>query len=815
MTRIAFLGLVSHWRRQPLQLATLVLGLALATALWSAVQAINGQARASYAQAARQLAADQLASLSPVAGSIPLATYVGLRRAGWQVTPVIEGRARIGGRWVTVMGIDFLGHPVAPQLASELEDEADDDPGAERPRRTPAQVLGAPGRLFLHPDTAARIDAASAPAPLITTRRLPVGIVLTDIGAAERILDRPGQISRLLVLPDQARDLPALSDLVPDLTYGAPQNDAGVSRLTDSFHLNLTAFGLLAFAVGLFIVHGTVGLAFEQRRAMFRTLRALGVPLRLLGRLLLAELLTLALIAGSIGLVLGYLIAAALLPDVSATLRGLYGAPVGNDGLTLRPLWVVSGLGMALIGALLAGAQGLWRLRRLPILSLTGAQGWQRSAVADTRIMALSGAGLIVAGGLCLLLFDGLWAGFALLGGLMLGAALLLPPALALLIRAIRWRARGVLAQWVWADLHSQLSGLSLALMALLLALATNVGVGTMVSSFRLTFENWLDQRLAAELYVTARDDDQGRRIAAWLTPRSDAVLPIRYAQGRLDGQPARIYGIVDHATYRDHWPLIAALPQVWSRLHAGQAVLINEQLARRADLWPGDPLTLAPGWQVPVAGVYSDYGNPHGQAIVSLPALLQQFGPVTEQQFGIRIPPARAPDLAQALRAAFDLPAGAVVDQAAIKRQSLSLFEKTFVVTAALNVLTLGVASFAILTSLLTLWTLRLPQLAPVWALGLTRRRLAGLELARSVALAAMTALLALPLGLVLAWVLLAVINVEAFGWRLPMHLFPLDWLRLAVLAVLAGAVAAALPARRLQRTPPADLLKVFANER
>ena len=74
---------------------------------------------------------------------------------------------------------------------------------------------------------------------------------------------------------------------------------------------------------------------------------------------------------------------------------------------------------------------------------------------------------------------------------------------------------------------------------------------------------------------------------------------------------------------------------------------------------------------------------------------------------------------------------------------------------------------------------------------------------------------MLALPLGLALAWVLLSVVNVEAFGWKLPMYLFPLDYLRLAGFAVVAGALAALWPARRLARTPPAARLKVFANER
>ena len=71
------------------------------------------------------------------------------------------------------------------------------------------------------------------------------------------------------------------------------------------------------------------------------------------------------------------------------------------------------------------------------------------------------------------------------------------------------------------------------------------------------------------------------------------------------------------------------------------------------------------------------------------------------------------------------------------------------------------------------------------------------------------------LPLGLVMAWVLLSVINVEAFGWQLPMYLFPWDWLRLFVLTLLAALIAAAWPARKLQKSDPADLLRVFANER
>ncbi|MEM7296145.1 MAG: FtsX-like permease family protein, partial [Pseudomonadota bacterium] len=148
-------------------------------------------------------------------------------------------------------------------------------------------------------------------------------------------------------------------------------------------------------------------------------------------------------------------------------------------------------------------------------------------------------------------------------------------------------------------------------------------------------------------------------------------------------------------------------------------------------------------------------------------------------------------------------------------KSLSLEIFERTFLVSGALNILTLGVASFALLASLLTLSAMRLPQIAPAWAMGLTQRQLGALELGRALCLAAMTWVLAVPLGLALAWALLAVVNVEAFGWRLPMFIFPSQWLMLALWAGAAAVLAAAWPAWKLASIAPARLTAVFANAR
>ncbi|WP_299963028.1 ABC transporter permease [uncultured Roseobacter sp.] len=789
-------ALLSHWRRNPWQCVTLVAGLALATALWSGVQAINAEARASYDQAADVVTGAGLGQLTRADGAdLSVAEYVALRRLGWQVSPVLEGRLTRDSGDLRLLGIEPLTLPAQTVEAAGAGGLFDDE--------EQEGLVGGGDVVVANPEDAAlleglnvtvRTDAARAP-----------GTVLADIATAARLLDAQDRITRLLVAEAQPKGIGSLPDAYRIATP-APQTD--VARLTASFHLNLTAFGLLSFAVGIFIVYGAVGLAFEQRRAMFRTLRALGMPLNRLLVLLALELGSFALLAGALGVGLGYVIAAALLPDVAATLRGLYGAQITGQ-LQLRPVWWLSGLGMALAGTAVAGTAALIKLARMPLLSFNHPRAMRMQADRAARWMALAAAGLFAVGAALALLGQGLLAGFALLACLLIGAAFCLPLVLSAILRLAGRGARGPLTEWFWADSRQQLPGLSMALMALLLAMAANIGVSTMVSSFRLTFTGYLDQRLSSELYLRAATAQQAAEVTAFLDDRGVTVLPIVSQDLRIGGLPAEVFGIRDHATYRENWPLLEAVPGVWDQLAAGDGALINEQLARRGGLAPGDRLETGER----VLGVYGDYGNPAGQVIIALAVFEARYPGIEPRQFGLRTEDPGA--VAEALRERFSLDGDALINQADLKAFSLSVFERTFAVTTALNVLTLSVAGLALLIGLLTLASLRLPQLAPVWALGLTRRHLAVLELLRALALAVLTAVLAVPLGLALAWVLLAVVNVEAFGWRLPMFLFPLDYLRLGVLTLLAAFLAALWPAVRLARTPPDRLLRVFSNER
>jgi putative ABC transport system permease protein len=810
--------LLSHWRRHPMQLATLLIGLISATALWSGVQALNQQARTSYDRAAATFGGTRTAMLVARSGaSFPQKLFVDLRRAGWPVSPVLEGRIQIEGRSFRLLGIEPVTLPAevgnAPAIGkADLQ-----------------SFMTPPGAMLVAPETLSDLKLAEGARPqanggallppLRVQSNLVPGVLVVDIGIAQNILKMPDQLSRLLIGKTAGRRAPLESIAGDRLRLIVSDAETDLERLTDSFHLNLTAFGLLSFFVGLFIVNSAIGLAFEQRLPVLRTLRACGVSARMLNGVLVLELVSLALIAGLIGLVCGYFIAGALLPDVAASLRGLYGAQIPGH-LTLKPQWWIAGIAISILGALAAAAASLTKALRLPLLATAQPYAWQQAQRRWlTYQSALALAAFVAAA--CLLWFgDSLISGFAVLAALMLGAALILPMFLEFMLSLGQRYARAPVSVWFWADSRQQLSGLSLALMALLLALAVNVGVSTMVESFSRTFLVWLDGRLAADVYVNTANDAQAVEIKAWLRerPEVEAVLPGGRADTQLAGAPIEVLGLPDHATYRDSWPLLQSTEDAWIKLRPGNAALVSEQLARRLRLSVGDRIEVpASGgnWTLDVVGIYADYGNPKGQIAVNFAALTRRFPEVPLTRMGLRVASPKITALISALQERFGLDDRNVADQATMKAESTRVFNRTFSVTAALNAFTLGVAGVALLTSLLTLANSRLPQLAPLWAIGITRRQLAAIELLKTMSVALITTIFALPLGLLVAWCLLAVVNVKAFGWRLPFHVFPLQLLWLTGVAMAAAFAASALPVIRLARMQPASLIRIFANER
>ena len=138
-----------------------------------------------------------------------------------------------------------------------------------------------------------------------------------------------------------------------------------------------------------------------------------------------------------------------------------------------------------------------------------------------------------------------------------------------------------------------------------------------------------------------------------------------------------------------------------------------------------------------------------------------------------------------------------------------MAVFDRTFRITEVLRYLSLLVAFIGVLSALMALQLERRKEYAVLRALGMTPSQIAALITLQSLLLGLLAALLAIPTGIALAWVLTDAIQVRAFGWSMALQLPPSPVLFTLVLGCTAALLASLYPAWRSARHDPAPQLR------
>lgn len=853
-----------HLWRERWQALLALLGIAVGVAVVVAVDLVNASSREAMRIAGDQLSGRATHVLTGPGERLDEALYPLLRRA-WRsgdgplsaataMTPVIAGRGALlaapdadGGESAVSSTVRLLGiDPVTDASVRDLS------PRLGEAGLDAVRLVVDPHAVALDARSAARLGVAAGDPVLLRTatglhrlvlvgllpapdRLLGDGLLVADIATAQELLGRQGWIDRLdLVMPaPPPASGPArwLERVFPGLVPGTPvpvsfrlerglriesvaERGADTRALASAFQLDLAALGLLAMVVGLFLIHGTLRYSVLRRQRQFARLRALGVTPAELRRVLLLEALVLALLGSALGLLLGRLLAGGLLGLVSQTLQGLY-EQVAIGALAFDPVPYAKGLAVGIGGALLVA---LPVARRAAATSPRALQlGGLSTPMSATR-RTLGVIGCLVLGALGLLPASGYAGGLLAIAALLLAGAQLAPPLVAWILGLLA-RGAGLLAPvGVRMLLRETVRGLArsgIASAALMVAVATAVGMGVMVESFRGSVEDWLQARLAAPLYVRipAGAPAPGGDLQALLDAGSRGRVERLAFDDLTSGRPVRISLVRTRGAVPDDLDLVL-LAGRWS---AAGAVL-SEPLARSLGLFaapfgrpdrlePGAAVTLDTGSgprSIPVTGVFREYGG--GRGTVALPADLWPDPPPGVRSFelhGVEDPDALVRRLRGLLPAEDD-----VRRNDEILERSLQIFDRTFRVTGVLQTLAGLVAGIGLFGALGALALERRGQYGVLRALGVDRRVPALQNLGEALLIAAVAALLAMPLGIAVAKVLVDVVNVRAFGWSLDLRLPPALFLQALGVALLAGALAALGPALRLWRTSPVQML-------
>jgi putative ABC transport system permease protein len=832
---------VRHLLRHPAQLALTLIALALGVGTIVAVDIATASARRAFELSLAAINGPATHQIEGGPVGIDEQVYARLQVAGLpgagsvRATPVVAGYVTVGERVLQLIGVDPLsveepgGGPGRGAAAAALADRS----LARQWFTTPGSVVMSAGlarSLAIPADgrfTLAVGGVRHAAQVIVRLRAADPGydgLILTDIAQAQEWLRSGPRLSRIdLQVPAGATGSALLARLRAQLPAGFTITGTRAAAretfaMTDAFTTNLRAMSLLALLVGTLLVYGAVSFAVLERRPVIAVLRALGATRREILVLVLCEAAVLGLTGAALGALLGVVIGHALLGLVSQTINDLYFV-VSVRAVSVPPRVLAEALAAGVATALLAAL--------LPALELAGSRPQltlARSAV-ESRVrrlagaLALAGAGLALAAGLTVALSGrSLLAGFVALFLLLVSVAATTPAALrALSLGGARLAAsRSPVTRLALADVGNSLSRTGVAIAALGMALAAMIGVAIMVESFRESLREWLDQTMRADVYVSAPGvmASLERRLQPAVIEALLAVPGVRaHTEGRRVevGSPA---GPVDltavallpesHAAYR---LTQADAPAAWRAFTTG-AVLVSEPLAWRLSLHSGSVLRLetAAGLrEFPVAGVYREYGNERGEVLMDLGLYRRYWQDPSIAALGLYLTAGSdAAMIVPALRqAVHGRQALLIRSNADIRRLSMQIFERTFVITRVLYWLAAGVAALGLLSALLAWQLTRARELALLRTLGLTPAAGAVLGLAQTLFMGIAAFLAALPAGVLTALVLTDVINRRAFGWQIDLHLRAAQFSNALWLALAAALAAGLYPAWRSVRAP------------
>ena len=564
-----------------------------------------------------------------------------------------------------------------------------------------------------------------------------------------------------------------------------------------------------------------------QRRALIGRLRALGVTRGEIFRLVVGEATIIGALGTGAGLVLGVLLAEGLVHLVTRTINDLYFV-VSVREVTLTSWSLIKGgllgLGTTIVGAVPPAYEAT---RSAVSLVLQRSEVESRTRAVVPRLVR-AGIGLAVAGGgIFLIPSRSVVVGYAGILALILSAAVLTPPAVlvgARVLRPLAERLFGVVGRMAARSVERTLSRTGIAVAALTVAVAATVGVGVMVESFRGTVEGWLTHTLRADVYVQppggiARraESDLDPRVVDLMrsAPGVEAVATIRRTEVESEFGRARLIAVdPTDETERAYRFVDGEAPAIWASLRAEPGVIVSEPYQYRHRVGVGDslPLLTDRGRRAfPVRGVFYDYGSGRGTVVMARSSYERFYDDRgISGAAAVAAPEVSAERVAEWIRErAGSIQQVSVRSNRALREASLRIFDRTFTITSVLRLLAIAVAFVGIVSALMALQLERRRELAIMRANGLTRGQLGGLVTIQTGLTGLLAGLFAIPLGLVLAYGLVFVINKRSFGWTLELVVGGDLLLQGVLIGLVAALLAGAYPAYVMRRVDPAEVLR------
>ena len=819
--------LLGHYQRHPAQGLFLLLGLSMGVAMLLATLIISSAARSAFTQAEQTLAGQAVAYILPRNGqdSLPEQLYRQLRFKGVShMMPVVEGRIKTENGYLSLRGIDVF--PLMNKSANTRGEETDHFKKHLLPLNVASGstevdkallYFSFPPYLAVVSESFARLHNLKEGEQINIegNKKLPpmriledtegLGyFILCDIRCTQSYLNLSQRLTSIVFNQLSAKQKEIIEEALGEQAeLVLADKNIRNPAFSQAFLLNLKAIGFLAFLVGSFIAFNAVCFSVLQRTLMVKQLRLCGATANEIAVAIMLELISWALLASVCGSVLAWGIASFLLPGIGITLNQLF----FNDNLLMLTAvhqWWWQALLVALFATLIATCASLTRLARQQPLAVKNETSYEVYS-------ALVGLFLIVLA--CFLawgpsLFSKTqWLGLLISACWFIGGGLIVPGILAAFfyfVCQIKSLLRYPLIHWLFNDgrLEQQRQGVAMA--AFVIAISASIAVVIMVSSFRQAFSDYLDVSLPESIYLYI-NQDKFAEVESFLTEADNVDYSYRFYMGaaRINTREGLVRGMTA-APKRQQSLLFerhqyATLAELWDSFHQRKGVIINQALALSHDIQPGDSLSLMVNgkeFQSRVLGIYFSYGSLSHAFIMDQQWLTDLWPQLVTSRLGVFVKKeGDVQEVITALVNRFNLKSENYLLPQSVKQLALSIFRQTFYATQMLSVVILLIAAVGIFCACYISQLDKKFELTVVRLLGVSGRQMTTLALLQLFINTFIACLVAIPLGLFVAWASVNIVLRYSFGWYFDLVINTFDITGIVLLSAAVVTIGGFLP--------------------
>jgi len=835
----------SSWRfmiSQPWLFGLSILGVALGVAVVVSVDLTNESAKRGFELSAEAVMGRSTHSISGTGNRLDEQIYRDLRiEHGFRRSaPVVEGYLshEDSGRTLQLFGIDpiveeefrsyattstgiELSEFMTGRRAALLSDQLANELNVVVGEWLKVHISGKADSLYV----TGIIEASDDRSQLALNN-----LVVVDISTAQQVLGMRGSLSRidLIVEAEDQVLLEQLGSVLPDgvVVSRSERRSEMLVQMIQAFETNLQALSMLALLVGLFLIYNTMTFSVVYRRSLIGRLRASGVLQNEILKLILFEALLIGLIGTLSGLVAGFYMAQLLLGSVTQTINDLY-FTVSVQEITFVTSNLLKAFALGLVGTFLAV---LWPARQAafsPLHRVLRRSSMEATLTKRFPKLRLAGLLLMSLGGL-ILLIEGSYivTGYVSLLFIIIGFSLLLPELITLMVRILVPIVRmvsGIIGVMSLRGVSSELSRTSVAISALVVAVAATVGVGMMIDSFRFTVESWLESQLEADIYV---------QLPGGLAQQSDSTLDpelierLRMAPGITSSRTVRRqdvetqFGLDKLVVFdpEEESDSVTRLrkqgPDFWNRFSQEATLKVSEAYAYRNNVDVGDTVLMMTDrgrQEFMILAVYYDYSTEKGLIGINRSIYNEFFTDRSVSGLALFVDPGYNLDkVLSDLRSRSQSIQNVIIQSNRdLRETSMDIFDRTFRVTVVLRLLAILVAFIGILSALMALQLERNQQMAVLRAGGMSPIQLWFYMVSQTSFIGLFSGILSIPLGVLMAVILVYVINLRSFGWTLEFQLNPDVLFQALLLAILASIIAGIYPAWKMSRVNPAQALR------